>query len=230
MGRKPLRILHTSDFHIGDSDQRDREVIDSTVHMVTKCRADLLIIAGDLFDNNRVNEERVRYTADSLQKAFCPVFIIAGNHDCLMPGSIFDRFEFWSDCTNIQIFKGTDGETISLPQMDAFLWGKSIDFDDRDVNPLEGMPQPDLNGNWTIAIAHGYYVNEKPAPFPSYHIHEEEIAGLAWDYIALGHVPRFQCLNKDPMTYYSGSPSITSTAALVEFSEETGVTVTQCDV
>lgn len=230
MGRKSLRILHTSDFHLGSYGEKDRQILENTIDRIPEYRVDMLIIAGDLFDHNRVDGDLVRYAADRLQTAACPVFIIAGNHDCLTPGSVYDRFEFWQDCTNIRIFKGADGEMIHLPGLGVSLWGKSIDYNDRDVSPLEGMPRPGLNGSWNIAIAHGYYVGKNPALFPSYHIREEDIAGLGWDYIALGHVPTFKCLCSQPMTYYSGSPSFSNTAALVEFSEENGIRVTRCEV
>lgn len=230
MGRKALRILHTSDFHLSHNGDKDRDCLEGTIDLSTKYQADMLIIAGDLFDHNRVREDLVRYTADRLQHAPCPVFIIAGNHDCLTPGSVYDRFDFWQDCTNIKIFKGDEGEMIQLPELGASLWGKSIDSDEEDVLPLEGIPQPEANGNWNIAVAHGYFVGKKPPLFPSYHITERELVDLKWDYVALGHVPAFRCLCRQPMTYYSGSPSFSKNAALVEFSEERGITVTRCEL
>lgn len=230
MGRPSLRILHTSDFHIGNHDSEDRRILTRTIGLAAEHRANLLIIAGDLFDHNRVGEDLVLHVADALEAAPCPVFIIAGNHDCLTARSVFYRFGVWRESRNIRIFRGADGETVHQPHLGAVLWGKSIDYDDRDVNPLEGMPAPEPNGNWNIAIAHGYYVGDNPVLFPSYHINEEEITGLNWDYIALGHVPTFKHLNSDPMTYYSGSPSLTKTAALVDMDEATGVVVRRCEL
>jgi exonuclease SbcD len=230
MGRKSLRVLHTSDFHMGVYGDKDRESLDDTIALIPKHEVDLLIIAGDLFDHNRVDEDLVRFVAGKLQDAPCPVFIVAGNHDCLTPGSVYDRFDLWQRCTNIKIFKGAEGETVHLPKLGVYLWGKSIDYDDRDVNPLEGMPNPQVNGNWNIAVAHGYFVGSNRPLFPSYHINETEIAGQNWDYVALGHVPRFKRLYHKPMTYYSGSPSFNRTAALVELSEENGTRVIQCKV
>jgi len=230
MGRRSLRILHTSDFHLIRKEGKERESLEGTLELIAKHRVDMLIVAGDLFDHNRVSEDLVRYTADVLQEAICPVFIIAGNHDCLTPGSVFDRFDFWQDCTNIKIFKGAEGEVIQLPELGVSMWGKSIDSDEEDVLPLAGIPQARSNGNWNIAVAHGYFVGKKPPLFPSYHITEGEIAALKWDYVALGHVPTFRCLCEQPMTYYSGSPSFSNNAALVELSEERGISVTRCEL
>jgi len=190
--------------------------------------AELLIIAGDLFDHNRVGEERVRYTANCLQAAPCPVFIIAGNHDCLIPASVFNRYDVWKTCTNIKLFKGASGETIDVPCLGVSLWGKSIDYDDRDVNPLEGMPRPAANGHWNIAVAHGYYVDGNTPLFPSYHLYDGDVAGLKWDYIALGHIPAYKHIRDNPVVYYSGSPSLNQTSAIVELSEEDGIRVRRC--
>jgi len=228
MGRKELRILHTSDLHLGNYGDWDRKYLDGTVDLARRYRADLLIIAGDLFDHNRVGEALVQHVAHTLQAATAPVFIVAGNHDCLTPGSVYNRYDVWKSCSNIKIFKGAAGETVHIPSLRVSLWGKSIDYDDRDVFPLEGMPRPEANGHWNIAIAHGYYVGSDSPLFPSYHINEEEIAGLRWDYIALGHVPTFKYLRDDPVVCYSGSPSFNQTSAVVELSEEDGIRVTRC--
>jgi len=228
MGRKALRILHTSDLHLGNYGDWDQRYLEGTVELASRHDAALLIIAGDLFDHNRVDDALVRHVALTLQAAPCPVFIIAGNHDCLTPRSVFARFDVWKRCGNIKIFRGAEGETVDIPSLGVSLWGKSIDYDDRDVYPLEGMPRPEPNGCWHIAIAHGYYVGSDTPLFPSYHIDEKDIAGLSWDYIALGHVPTFKRLRDDPVVCYSGSPSFNQTSAVVELSEENGTRVTRC--
>jgi DNA repair exonuclease SbcCD nuclease subunit len=230
MDRKPIRLLHTSDLHLGNHGEKDRGYIDSVIYLAHQHAVDLLVIAGDLFDHNRVDEDLVQYAAACLQSAPCPVFAIAGNHDCLTPGSVYNRFECWRQYQNIHIFSGAEGELVDVPHLDVSVWGKSIDYDDRDVYPLEGMPRPQRNGRWHIAVAHGYFVRKNPPLFPSYRISEEEIEGLGWDYIALGHVPTFQRLCENPATYYCGSPSLTHTVALVEMTEEGGIAVTPCKI
>jgi len=226
--RIPLRILHTSDFHLVSTGDKACRSLEAIKALVVNKDVNLLIIAGDLFDHNRVEDELVRFAANVLREIALPIVIVAGNHDCLSTGSAFDRAELWQDCTNVRIFRSADGEVVDFPDSGVSIWGKSICSDEHDVRPLEGIPLPSGNGRWNIAVAHGYYVNTTPPLFPSYHITKEEIAGLKWDYIALGHVPVFRCISSDPATYYSGSPSYSGTAALVEFSEENGAVVTRC--
>lgn len=190
---------------------------------------DLILFAGDLFDHNRMKDDLIHFVTEQLQRLTAPIVILPGNHDCLIPDSIFDRTELWKGCGTIQIFMDPHGETLEIPDLGISLWGKPISSDYHDVRPLEGMPTPQRdNGFWHIAVAHGYFVNTDPPLFPSYHITQEEIAGSSWDYIALGHIPVFQCICNDPVAYYSGSPSFYNTIALVELAEDTGVMVTNC--
>ena len=94
------------------------------------------------------------------------------------------------------------------------------------VQPLAGIPQPEENGRWHIAVAHGYYVDATPPPLSSYNITKAEIVTSGYDYIALGHNVDFRCVhNGSVKAYYSGSPSISGTVAIVDLAEEIGVQV-----
>jgi len=230
MGRKAAKILHTSDLHLGMNGTEEIRCLAAISQTATEQDVDLLIIAGDLFDHNRISEELVKQVAGKLQDIGCAVVILAGNHDCLTPGSVLNRDGIWSRCDHLKIFSDTNGETFEFPELGISLWGKSITTDVDDVRPLEGIPNPCARDRWNIAVAHGFYVDRYPALFPSYHIAEEEVSGLTWDYIALGHVPVFRCISKKPMVYYSGSPTLSKTSALVELSEDRGVVVTRCEV
>ncbi len=91
-GRRPFRLLHTSDVHLGAYDRGSGR--DSAVHRLAveanlravidvglRERADLVVIAGDFFDNARVNEETLRFAAEQIARADVPVVIGPGNHD-----------------------------------------------------------------------------------------------------------------------------------------------------
>ncbi len=221
------RILHTSDLHLltlGDSACHSLEAL---VDLASQTKVDLVIIAGDLFDHSRVDDSLVSFAAEQLQRLPVDVAILPGNHDCLVPGSALERVELWENCANVRVFRAPDGGTLDLPGLGISLWGKSMDSYVHDVRPLAGMPQPQKNGQWHIAVAHGYYVDSEPSLFPSYNITHEEIATSGWDYIALGHMVTFRCVCDEPVkAYYSGSPSLSGTVAIVDLDEETGVQVT----
>lgn len=225
-GRIPRRILHTSDVHLTSLGDKACHTLEELVDLAIRAKVDLVIIAGDLFDHNRVDDRLVSFVAEQLQRLPVYVAILPGNHDCLTPGSVFDRAELWKNCTNVRIFREPQGGTLDLPGLGVSLWGKSMDSYIDDVLPMAGIPQPQRNGQWHIAVAHGYYVTEEPALFPSYHITQNEIVTSGWDYIALGHEITFRCVCPEPVAYYSGSPSLSGLAAIVDLSEQAGVQVT----
>jgi DNA repair exonuclease SbcCD nuclease subunit len=155
-----------------------------------------------------------------------PVVVLPGNHDCLVPGSVYEEVWF-QHSENIHLFTSPQGETLNLPEVEVSMWGKCINSYDYDVLPFEGMPRPEKDGRWHIAVGHGYYVDGEAAAFPSYHIRPEEVVDSGWDYIALGHLPMFRSVCLEPVIYYCGSPVMSASVALVDLDEETGVQVTR---
>lgn len=219
--------MHTSDLHLESINDRDCPNLESTVDVAIKLGVDLVIIAGDFFDHNWVDDSLVSFVVEQLQRLSVPVLILPGNHDCLTPDSVYERDEFWSRCTNATIFRSPGGEVINLPGPGMSVWGKSIDSYIHDVSPMAGIPQPQRKGLWHIAVAHGYYVGDSYPLFPSYHITQQEIAtSSSWDYIALGHLPTFRCVGNGPViACYSGSPLMSRAVAIVDLDDETGVQV-----
>jgi len=224
--RPRRRILHTSDLHLTSLGDKECHNLSAIVDLAAQMKVDLFLVAGDLFESARVHDDLVSFVAEELRRLTMPVAILPGNHDCLVTGSAYDRRELWQKCANVHIFQEPDGRTLTLPHIGLTLWGKPILSYDDDVRPLAGMPRPQNNGQWHIALAHGYYVT-KPSPyFTSYNITREEIVTSGWDYIALGHVTTFQCVCEEPVkAYYCGSPSQTGGVAIVDLAEETGVQV-----
>lgn len=226
--RRQRRVLHTSDLHLGLFGDSACQGLKEVVNLAISAKVDLVIVAGDLFDHNRVDENLVSFVVEQLRRLPVPVAILPGNHDCLTPDSVFERVELWQNCANVRIFRSPHGEMLNLPELGVLLWGKAHDSYDHDVLPLAGIPRPQRNGQWHIAVAHGYYVGVGPPLFPSYHITQEEIVTSGWDYIALGHMLPFGCVCSEPVkAYYSGSPSLSGTMAIVDLVEETGVQVTR---
>lgn len=224
--RMQRRILHTSDLHLewlGDKACRSLEAL---VDVAIKTKVDLVIIAGDLFESNRIDDDLVSFVAKQLQRLSATVVILPGNHDCLGPGSAFERTELWENCANVRVLRAPQGEILDLVGLGVSVWGKSIDSYLNDIRPLAGIPRPRENGRWHIATANGYYVDAESPIYPSYRITPEEIVSSGWDYIALGHLITFRCVCNEPVkAYYCGSPSLSGTVAIVDLAEETGVQV-----
>lgn len=85
-----MRIMHTSDLHIGKSvhglsmldDQK--HILEQMLGIIENEKVDALIIAGDVYDKTVPNEGAVSILNGFLTRLHeinCPVFIIPGNHD-----------------------------------------------------------------------------------------------------------------------------------------------------
>jgi DNA repair exonuclease SbcCD nuclease subunit len=217
-------VLHTSDLHLESLRDQNCQDFISLIMAAREIKPDLLVIAGDLFESQRVKDNLIGFVVEHLGNLAAQVVILPGNHDCITPASAYGRSTIWEDCPNIKIFRLPEGETVKFPDLKINLWGKPIRSYDQDISPLAGLPPPEGNGCWNIAVAHGFYIGNDPPYSPSYQITRREIVESGWDYIALGHVPVFNVIFNEPVTAcYSGSPQASGGFLIVDLCEETGI-------
>ncbi len=84
-----MRILHTSDWHVGkrirgrDRSQEHRAALDEIVGIASENSVDLTVVAGDLFDTGSPTAvaEEVVWRALLDLSAVAPVVVVSGNHD-----------------------------------------------------------------------------------------------------------------------------------------------------
>src|SRR5215212_3232388 len=102
-----LRIIHTADVHLGArhddlgeqaAAQRERQfaAFMATIDRALADRADVVLIAGDLFDSNvqpRRSVERVAAQLGRLVDARIRTVIIPGTHDCYDRSSIYRAYD-----------------------------------------------------------------------------------------------------------------------------------------
>jgi|TARA_Y100000310_G_scaffold317955_2_gene371451 DNA repair exonuclease SbcCD nuclease subunit len=205
-------------------------VVDATLEQ----KVDLLVIAGDLFDHNRVGEGIVQFVREQLGRVTCPVVIIPGNHDCYTEQSIYHRFDVATIGSHVHLLSIEEGETMELHDLNVRIWGRGIVDHHPENYPLEQVP-PRKGDYWHVGITHGYYTGRGAAMYSSL-ITAAEIAAADLDYLALGHVHAFATVSQsDPCAAYSGSPTSYphipgGTAALVTLDPDTGVEVEEVRV
>ncbi|MBI4340517.1 MAG: DNA repair exonuclease [Chloroflexi bacterium] len=224
--RRPLRLLHTADLHLG-SDDYPAEAIQG-LHAVVEaaCRhsPDALLIAGDLFDSQRISPETASYAFQSLGGLACPVIIVPGNHDTLLTSLTFHKTLLPA---NIRVLLAPQGEMAIVEPLDLAVWGRPVYDHAPEFRPLGGL-EPRPKGGWYVAIAHGLVISESANEGRSSPISQRELAGADCDYIALGHVHQFRHVgNGNAPAYYSGAPSGTrdNTVVLVHLDPLQGVSV-----
>jgi DNA repair exonuclease SbcCD nuclease subunit len=205
-------VLHTADVHL-DSDSygaahqdRSRVVLHGIVDRALADEVDLVLIAGDLFDHNRVPDETIAFVRAELDRLRQPVVLMPGNHDALYPNAIYDRHDFTAGAPHVRVIRALNGETIEFPELDAVVWGRAMAEHEPAFSPLAHIPTPD-DRRWSIAMAHGFFYPERERPERSSPIFAEEIRDTGWDYVALGHHHLQADVTQGAVAaWYAGSP------------------------
>jgi exonuclease SbcD len=206
IARPAVLVLHTSDVHIGDDDA-SHAALHAVVDIALARNADLVLIAGDLFDHDRVSDETGKRVIAEFARLHQPIVVIPGNHDCVDERSIYRRVDLTEAGPHMSFIGDPAGAEVIFEDLSVAVWGRGIEMHTPDNRPLDGF-QPSDERFWRIVVTHGHYVPTGEISDRSSRIHEDEIAALECDYLALGHWHRFLDVSAGPVTaYYSGSPS-----------------------
>jgi DNA repair protein SbcD/Mre11 len=203
---KPLRIVHTADNHIGlrftgrpyPENLKKKLVeerflaLERSVRVANSWAADLLVIAGDLFENTRVPAGAIKRTAEILNGfSGMNVVILPGNHDFYEPGSenLWGRFrEAMKENRLILLSKP---EPVSLPvgELEVVLYPGPCTSKHSPVNAIgwiEGWSKNPSAVN--IGIAHGSVAGVSPDKDEKYYpMTPESLRQAGVDFWLLGH-------------------------------------------
>ena len=225
-----LTFLHSADWQIGkpyarvqDPDKRARlrqariDVISRIGALIPTCKAQFLLVAGDLFDSPTPSNSDVSAVCQAIGKLQIPVLVIPGNHDHGAPGSVWHSPFFLAEqqrrAANLQVL--LDHQPVELDQavvLPCPLLRRSDSSDPtgwvRQLN-WEELPA----GKARILLAHGSVHGFAAADLdadddnPSSANNRLQLDGgllEPLDYIALGDWHGLKQVN--PCSWYSGTP------------------------
>ena len=240
--QRQLKILHTADIHLDCDSYGAPETRAAHHNLYRRCFAtiidhaideqvDVLLIAGDLFDHNRVPDETVQFAQEQLQRLSQPTVILPGNHDCLYTNAIFDRHDITA-ASAVQVITALNGQIIEFPELDLVLWGRAMEEHEPGFHPLEYLPSR-TDHRWHIAMAHGFFYEAQQEAERSSPIFAEEIRDSGWDYVALGHQHVLTDVSQGGVAaYYPGAPLINwrgeppnGDVLVLDLCPETGISV-----
>ena len=208
--RTARRLVHCSDIHLDDSHAGGLQLrarFELTLTSAAGYAPDVLIIAGDLFDTNRVPDLTVEWAMQTLAEQPYPVVMIPGNHDCMQPQGIFSRFDF-DQISNIAMLSAADGELRVLADLQLAFWGRGMVDHCPEYKPLDGAPVRPTDSDWYIGVGHGIYVPTGAETHRSSPVLASAIAQSPFDYLALGHHHAALEVHEDGvLAAYSGSPT-----------------------
>lgn len=158
-------------------------VLGRIMHLIRKTGASFLLIAGDLFDGERVSKESLdlinNYFKSMPEVSIC---IAAGNHDPYTPTSPYATYQ-WSE--NVHIFK----DQLEYFEKDGIrIYGRSFTgyFSRKTLLQDEKGQLPELDKSYTnILLMHGDTANGNSVYNP---IYINSLSEVGFDYAALGHI------------------------------------------
>ena len=203
-----LRLIHTSDTHLGDvtGHPQSADALTSVIDSVADNAGDLLLLVGDVFDNERVSDDVLDSFLTQIARLETPALVLPGNHDLIHETSVYRRAPFNDAPKNLFVFKETEGEVLSFPSLGIDFWGRAMSMHTPAFKPLEGMPSP-IGTNWLVAMAHGHFHYDEDRDMRSSPIYPNEVAEARCHYLALGHWDRHVDVSQGNTTaVYSGCP------------------------
>ncbi len=217
-----IKFIHAADLHLDSvfamedvqKAARRREELRATfarlIEEAKRFEADLVLIAGDLFDRRYVTKNTLDL-AGSLFASFpeCKFVISPGNHDFYSPDSVWEKSEMPS---NVFVFSseklekftfekvGKDEETVNV-------FGYAFTSQSFEYSPLavEENVCRGRENEINILCAHADIYSRTTTYCP---ITVEQIGRSGFDYVALGHVHNRGEILLEKNTYYGYSGSL----------------------
>ncbi len=186
-----VRFIHTADWQIGmkasgvgPAGLQVREArlntIDRILGVAKERGINLLLITGDVFEDNAVDRFLVRKVGDKLSRFPGRVYIIPGNHDPLVPGSVWEH-AVWEEASNVSVIR--EPEPIELD--DCILFPCPLKEKCSNRNPTSWIGAGEFE-KIAIGLAHGN-VEGLPDAAPDFPIPRDAPGRTGLDFLAVGH-------------------------------------------
>lgn len=150
----------------------------------------MLLIAGDLFHRQPLRRELKELDYLFSKLTMTEVVIIAGNHDYLKRDSYYRTFQ-WPK--NVHMILDREIQCVEFPAYSLAIYGMSYDTkqitEECYCDAFAQRRQP-----YEILLAHGGDDSHIP-------IKKENLLGLGYDYIAMGHIHKPQIICPDKIAY-----------------------------
>jgi DNA repair exonuclease SbcCD nuclease subunit len=202
----PLRIVHTADNHIGlrftsrpyPDDLKKKLVeerflaLERVVRVANDRNADLLVIAGDLFENTRVPANSIKRAAEIL-RMFSGLFtvVLPGNHDFYELGdeSLWKRFCDEMDKSQLVLLSSPEPVTLPVGDVEVVLYPGPCTSKHSQANAIGWVEAATKNpAAVNIGVAHGSIAGVSPDREERYYpMSPEDLRKAGVDFWLLGH-------------------------------------------
>ncbi len=217
-----MRFLHAADLHLDTAfvarsedvrrrlREASRDALSRMVDLALAERVDAVVLAGDLFDGERLSFRTERVLIEQLRRLEeegIPVVYATGNHD---PGRAGARVASLPWPSNVTIARTAEPVRLEVTGADGAVVGSitAIGHEHAQVtDDLVPRFPPPMGGGAHVAVLHatvvgspGAAAHARYAPSPL-----EALTGAGYDYWALGHIHVREELATTPGVHYPGN-------------------------
>ncbi len=193
-----VTFLHTGDLHLGlrltrfepDIAKKIREARFQALEKIRDAakerKVDFVLIAGDLFDDHAVDFDIAKRAFDLLESFPTPVYVLSGNHDPLLAGSVWDRPP-WSNSNPKRVHLIREPEALQVVS-GVLLFPCPVLRKTSLSDPTAWIAEHAVDaGTVRIGMAHGSLKIRDDLPADDHLIAMNAAHDLHLDYLALGH-------------------------------------------
>lgn len=229
-----MRLLHTSDLHLGiklmdvDLLEDQKYILDEIISIAKKEKVDALLLSGDIYDVSIPRIEAISLLNDFLTKVNeenIKVFIISGNHDqaerlsfgnkilCKTGIYISEQYKKDNGCISLKDNYGKINFFL-LPYIkpinirNEFQIEENITYNEAVKKAVENFSISKNERN--VLLAHQFITGSITCESESIQVGNSDQVDAKifsnFDYVALGHLHIPQILGKNNNIRYSGSP------------------------
>jgi DNA repair exonuclease SbcCD nuclease subunit len=195
------RFIHTADFQIGKPynwangraqrtlKERRERAIEQMGEVAAERNADFIVVAGDFFDANTIEDDVITRACRRLSSVDVPVYILPGNHDFAAgPASVYERSTFERHQPgHVTVLDSDepqavgDGEAVLLPAPIR----RRNELGDPTSHFGSDLGREEAPDAIRVGVAHGGVVDFEGGEASS-RIDPERVEAAELDYLALG--------------------------------------------
>ncbi len=199
-----IRFLHAADLHLGMRVTRFDEnacnrigearftALEQLRVAAAEHRVDFILIAGDVFDDHSVSH-RIAERAFELfegKSVPCPVYVLPGNHDPLIPGGVWDRDPWTREQPAKHTYLFREAAPLDLPGLPVTIYPCPLRGRNSIDDPtawIANHPRTPSDSRIRIGFAHGSLNVLPNLPEDDHLIRADAAYAYGLDYLALGH-------------------------------------------
>ena len=211
-----IEFIHAADFHLdapfrggrqgyGQIRRGDvRRTFSATVELAISRNAQLLLLCGDLFEQDGVTRDTLAFVSRELRRLHdTQVLLLPGNHDPLSLNSWYHAVR-WPAHVHVLEVDGPRAAVLDLPELAVAVAGYGFTGVVQDTPDFTTLPAPRTD-RFNLLLLHGS-LDAPPADRGYHRVTTEQLRQSGYVYVAMGHYHSSFLLPGEPTIANPGSP------------------------